>query len=1449
MKYHNFLYRGMWQCCVLCVLTLLSLRLQANEMPTSGATYRLVALNSGLAIGNNGVATPGTYLSVSAVADNDAGQEWTFHRVSAEEPIFMLYNHSYEQAMDMAMQSKQPGRLLQWDANANTNQKFYVEQVEGVPNAVRLCNNSDRTLCVTAQSDGSLQMSHIADNEAGVFVLTDVEKSYSSPLLLPDAYYTISSHATGAALSNRGSVDNDSYIYADALTEENLQHCTWQLRRDNENATYFQLYNPYVGKAFDMAMGGNRMPLQWNPSYSNENQQVYFSKVEVEENVYELTGVYKGTTYYLALNGNNTRMQTNSDPATTWFVLNEVVPENLPQPNVWEDETFFEENKEKAHAWYVPYRSTELMRSDARYHHPWLDAEKAEVLSLNGIWQLHYVDAPEKRPGKDDFWGDHVDVSAWDTISVPSCLEMKGYGKPYYINVDYAFADNPPMIQMRSGLTNSVASYRRNFTLPEGWDHQRVFLHFDGIYSAAFVWMNGQYVGYTQGANNDSEFDVTAHIRTGENNVCVQVFRWCDGSYLEGQDMWHMSGIHRDVYLFATPQTYIRDHYISSQLNTDTYTSGTMTVEITMDNRLAGATEKQAEVRCLAPDGTLIETKKVSFRFNEGETELCQSIRFDMNNLQLWTAETPTLYTVEIAQLNAQGEEEHVFATKHGFRDISIKNGLIYVNGEKVLFKGANLQDTHPVHGRSVDVATMLKDVKMFKQSNMNTVRTSHYPRQAKMYAMFDYYGLYCMDEADLECHLNWNNHGERGGITNEPSWRAQYVDRTVRMVLRDRNFPSIFSWSLGNESGGGVNFNATFEAVRQLDPRIIHYEGATRGGTTPTEMWSVMYPSLSKVESEANNNWRQQPYFMCEYAHAMGNAVGNLKEYWELIESSRFGVGGCIWDWADQSIYDADDIKNNRLQQNGLNKYRTGYDYPGPHQGNFVNNGLVTADRAWSPELTEVKNVYAYIKKTNYNPSTQQLTLRNDYDFLSLDEFYVRYTVLKNGVVVEQGDVELPHTQPGHAVVVKMPYTTTTDDDVEYLLNVECLLKHDALWAEKDYPVASFQEVLQAQPKQWSNIEAEIATCKSLEVSKSASGLYTITNGDVSYRFTANGKWTAWKVGDTNLLNGTPEYDNYRWVENDGPNESLWNYSDDNGISSSTVEVTTDDEYPKSVKVITTAQGTNCDYTFTYLLHPNGTVDLTATYRPQTYNLRRIGMSMKFPADFSQVEYYARGPWENYIDRQSASHLGYYTTTVADMFEPYPKPQSMGNRQDLRHLLLVQPDSGKGIKVEALGQVAFSLLPYSDTMLKQAAHTWELQSDKNTYAHFDYIQRGVGNGSCGQNTGTIAEYHVPSSGTYQYGLRFSPVGFTSVGIQETPAPLNQIRIFHQSNQRTLRLEGHIASGSHIAIYNMGGVRMSSTQINAQTQSVAISTQGIPSGTYLVVIKNNEGIRSHKMVL
>lgn len=1427
-------------------MTVVAGNVKAVGFPVDGATYRLVNLEYDKAVTNGDIAAHDASLVLADVDESSLGQEWTFCSLSGNEPVFLVYNVNYGQAADMALTSANPGKLLQWEATCSDNQAFYVRLVDGTTDVVQLLYNGNRSDVVTAHSDGTLQLESANETSASCFRLVDLGKQHSLTFPAVSNCYVIKHKGTGYALTDRGANSNDAIIYADEYIEDG-EDFVWQLRREkNSSAEYFQLYSPYDGKAMDMALKGSMKPLLWEPSYTNVNQCVYITPVENEPGVYQLCGysdIWSSTKYYFTVSGNALTMSDSPTPENSYFILEKVSPQNLPMPAVWEDETFFEQNKEPGHATYIPYSSVDKMLADERYNYPWLTPHSAEFLSLNGVWNLNYVDSPAERPGEKDFWGDNVDVSAWDTISVPSCLEMKGYGVPLYINVNYPFSNNPPYISMNSGLTNSVGSYRRDFSLPQDWSEKRVFLHFDGIYSAAFVWMNGKYVGYTQGANNDSEFDVTAYVRSGNNNLSVQVFRWSDGSYLEGQDMWHMSGIHRDVYLFATPKTFVRDHYITSELSAaDGYTSGSMNVQLTMNNRDSLAVSKSVDVRLMAPDGSQVAEKSVLFDFAAGDCEQVVDVLFDgLDGLSLWSAEKPNLYTVIVSQKDSQGNEESVFSTKYGFRHVEISNNNVYVNGSKVYFKGVNLQDTHPLTGRTVDVETMLTDVKMMKQANMNTVRASHYPRQAKMYSMFDYYGLYCMDEADLECHRNWEIGGESGGITNSVSWRPQYIDRTVRMVYRDRNFPSVVFWSLGNESGGGSNFNYTYNAVRALDNRIIHYEGATRAGTQPTDLWSVMYPSVESCEAEANANNRAQPYFMCEYAHAMGNGVGNLKEYWDIIENSKYGIGGCIWDWVDQSIYDAADIKAGNYVLNGCNKYRTGYDYPGPHQGNFVNNGLITAERAWSPELTEVKTVYSYVKFLGFGTTEKELCLQNAYNFTDLGDFFIKYTVLADGNEVEQGEVEIPSTAPGCEVAVVLPYSYSGVEGEEILLNVEVCHREETSWCQAGYTVVGQQYTLQERPSSLPELPA-VAEKISLQESGSE---YILSNDRVDIRFSSKGDLIKWVVDGVSLITAGPEYENYRWVENDGPFEEYSHYSSDNGVASKSIVATCTEDGSSAKVVVTASGGTLCDYKFTYVIYPNGIIDLGCLYMPQSSDLRRIGLAMSFPSEFRHVEYYACGPWENYIDRKCGSPLGRYYTTVDDMFEPYPKPQSMGNRESLRDLKLTDPSTGKGVAVETKGNVAFSLLPYSDIELKDAAHTWELEKG-DVYAHFDYKQKGLGNGSCGTNTGTMSKYKLSGSGMYISTLRFTPITGLETGVGSIEDVLKYSFMF---DGNAVVCRGDIAAGTSLRLYNMGGVLVGSASAAEDCTSVAVDAGALPAGSYLVVADGANGKVSYKIVL
>lgn len=1152
----------------------------------------------------------------------------------------------------------------------------------------------------------------------------------------------------------------------------------WKLVAVSGKQDCYQLVNGDGELAFDMALNDTKKvsgyPCMWTQSIANPNQQIYITK---KGSGYKLSAVSarNGQNYYVtfgsisSVNGYYCGYE-NSEASAATLQFKEVPAVVIPEGADWENAKVYERNKERAHATYMPYPSTKAMKADGqRYDKPWLDPTGANYLSLNGTWKLRWSEgAKPVLLGKDDFWGDGVSTegSAWNDITVPSCLEMNGYGLPMYVNVDYPFEDQQPYVRMKAGLKNSVGSYRRDFTLPAGWENKRVFLHFDGIYSAAYVYVNGNEVGYTEGANNVSEFDITKYLRTGKNNVAVQVIRWSDGSYLEGQDMWHMSGIHRDVYLVATPKTYLADHYIKTTVTPGSTTvatgSAATSVDLTVCNRDKTAAKKTVTVTLFDPSGKEVKRLKSDFVFAAGDSLKTQTVDFGtLSNVKLWSAETPTLYTFIFSQ-SQDGKEEEAFSTKYGFRKIDLSKGYLEVNGRRTYLKGANTQDTDPLHGRSISTDLMLKDIAMMKQSNMNTVRTSHYPRHAKMMAMFDHYGLFVVDEADMELHRNWE--GSKT-IINNTDWTGAIVDRNVRNTLRDRNHPSVVFWSLGNESGSGLNIMAAYNAVKELDNRYIHYEGSTRDKAEGTDIHSVMYPAMDvwrsgttgPVTSDVNHPNTNKPYFMCEYAHAMGNAVGNLREYWEAIEGSKMGVGGCIWDWVDQSIYSYDAIKNNQLTKNGFPAYITGYDCPGPHQYNFVNNGLVNADRAWSAELDEVKRVYQWVG-FDLNTTSRQVKLTNKYLDRNLNQFYLKWTLLADGKPVQDGIVKKLNCAAGGTETVDLKYNPTAFAGKELFLNIGLYTKEATNWCDRDYPVAEFQQQLTQRTEVLDKVDNTKAD--ALHATKNSDGGYTYANGKQKVTFDGQGNITLWAYEGKDLFvqNNGPRFDRYRWIENDGPMEAYGNDPTDNGVKSQTATFQLSDD-GKTATVNVTQNGNYGKATYKYTVNANGTIDLASSYEAQGNGARRLGFSLNFPSDMSKVSYYARGPRASYIDRLDGEDFGLYETTVKDMYEPFSHPQSNGNRIGLRWLTLTN-NEGNGVKVETSGDVAFSLTPWTDAELRTARHEWELPTSNRVVAHFDAIQQGLGNKSCGP--GPLPKYEIQKGKTYSNIVRFIPFSETA---------------------------------------------------------------------------------------
>ena len=1218
--------------------------------------------------------------------------------------------------------------------------------------------------------------------------------------------------------------NNDEQITVTTKSDSNNGQ-KWITKKGNYSTSYpWHIVNIMSSKALDMAGNNTKvMPLQWtsenDDKKGNANQEWKFEEVDATNHTYKIYAYTQNKTYYLTYDGTNggkLGRTTDSNSATAFgFIKTDATSgggttsggggtsSNGSFDVSWiSNQSKVSDHKEDAHATFIPYASVEQMKADTKhYAEPWQqpDESKAEYINLNGTWKFKYVAGTSSGPGSSEFYAKDLNDNSWDTIRVPLSWEMANYGKPVYTNVGYPFQDKAPNANVgweKYGVTdhNATGFYRRTITIPKTWKDKRVFVHFDGVYSAAVVWVNGKYVGYSQDSNTDAEFDITDFVTTGDNQLSVRVYRWCDGSYLEGQDMWHLSGIHRDVYLVATPKVFVSDHYISSTLN-DNATSGSMSVKLTVDNRNAVSANKTLQVSLLDRDGNQIATETETYN---GTAKAEKTITFgNLSSLHPWSAEDPYIYTVVVSQKDENGAEEMAFSTKYGFKTVTISGTQLLVNGKRIFVKGVNTQDTHPEYGRAIDMETMLKDIKMMKQANVNTIRTSHYPRQPKMYAMMDAFGMYCVNEANVECHGNQ-------GLASNSSWKTAITDREVRMVKRDRNHPSVLFWSLGNECGDATNFSSAKTEMKKYDnSRPIFYCNEDYN-VSYSDLHSNMYPTVYPIgdkqgASSKSNGYNGKPYFICEYAHAMGQAVGNLKEYWDVIENSTGIIGGCIWDWVDQSVYDPARLVNGeKKDKNGFNYWISGYDcnsvytYWSPaigFQGNFLNNGIVTPDRTWTGKLSEVKKVYQYVKFTQPTADSKSVKIENKYAFMpiSSDNFEIGYRVMKDGYLVENGKLESFTTiDAGSYATVNLPIQTSASDDAEYLVNVELRVKKPTKanvadwtsWAEEGYSIADAQFSLSKQDTSNGTANGTDGTMgfPVLPSYTSAGGSLSVSGNTVtgtdnngkkySIVFDSSGKMTSWTYEGKSLISAGPDFNSNRKVDNDGDSKNI---SFINSTTTSIISALKENGNNATMSVEGSATG--CSYTTDYTFYPDGTVDMKVTFTPSG-TLARIGLGMQFAAGFENVEFYARGPRSNYSDRKTGSYLGRFTTTVDDMVDEMIHPQTFGDHEDLRELILTNKTAGVQLGVKVGGRASFSLSHYDETdwcktnysLWNSKRHWYDLSRNPQVYAHFDYMQRGLGNNSCGGDA-CLDDYLCPTSGNHTYTLRFKPQSAESVNI------------------------------------------------------------------------------------
>jgi beta-galactosidase len=908
-------------------------------------------------------------------------------------------------------------------------------------------------------------------------------------------------------------------------------------------------------------------------------------------------------------------------------------------------------------------------------------------LSLNGDWKFHYSDSPADRPV--EFFSTEFEVDDWAVIPVPSNWERHGYGYPIYINVPYAFEIDEPNVPTEK---NPVGSFRRDFDVPENWQGREIFIQFGGVSSAFYLWINGEYVGYSEGSKTPSEFNVTPFVHAGRNSVAVEVYRWSTGSYLEDQDFWSLSGIQRDVSLYARPQIRVRDYFVHAGLVNE-YRDGEFRLDLELVNRtgLDQSVSILAEVR----DGdqvVLSQSQSKVLPAESAHVELGGSIR----GVKSWSAEIPNQYTLLLELTDADGQVLEAISQRIGFREVEISNGRFMINGALVKLKGTNLHEHHHETGHVIDEATMLEDIRLMKAANLNAVRTSHYPFPERFYELTSEHGLYVVDEANIESHGYGYDHDKTLG--NKPHWKPHHLDRTRRMVERDKNFPSIVIWSLGNEAGDGVNLGATYHWIKSRDlSRPVQYE--TEGtieevGERHSDFHSSMYWRYWDLEQYAQTN-NDRPFLLIEYAHSMGNSTGNLTEYWDVINRYDILAGGFIWDWVDQGLLEHDEAGNPYWTYGG--------DYgPAdvPSSGNFNFNGIVFPDRTVQPAYWEVKRVYQQVNFGLDDPVGGTLQVKNDYDFLALAGFDLQWELLEDGRPVQQGSKADLGIAPGSASAVQLwEQQPAMKHGSEYHLNVSLVspAPRGLLPAGHVYAQAQFELT---GPVAFS--EERKPSCKQVSL-KETRGEIRLDCGEVSVSIDrVSGLLDSLGVAGKSLMLEplTPNF----WrapTDNDfGNYMPAWAAPWKEAGSHRNLESLDVSETGKNRVDIRAVYSFSDDsgkpvarWTTVFAFNTYGELHVSNQFEKEEGLpvVPRIGMNAELIVALERVSWFGRGPFENYRDRKLAAQVGAYENLVRDHYVPYMRPQENGYKTDVRWLVL-QDEGRLGLEVRADDLLSFGV-------------------------------------------------------------------------------------------------------------------------------------------------------------
>ncbi|KYG35268.1 glycoside hydrolase family 2 TIM barrel-domain containing protein [Alkalihalobacillus trypoxylicola] len=981
---------------------------------------------------------------------------------------------------------------------------------------------------------------------------------------------------------------------------------------------------------------------------------------------------------------------------------------------------------------------------------------------LNGKWSFSFAERPIER--NVHFYKNSYDYSGWDVINVPAHWQLEGYDYPQYTNVRYPWEGTeniqPPFAPTKY---NPVGQYIRTFQLSEGWEELPVMIHFQGVESAFYVWLNGEFVGYSEDSFTASEFDLTPYLKKGENKLAVEVYRWCDASWLEDQDFWRMSGIFRDVYLYATPQVCIADYRIRTELDQD-YKDAQLQIDCCIKDYLKRG-EKTAQLTVKLFDHAQNEIVTSSILMNDID-EKSLNLSMSIQNPHKWSAEIPYLYTIILLLSDEQGNDLDIHRSKVGFRTFELKDGLMKINGQRILFNGVNRHEFSADRGRAIQYEDMLQDVLTMKRHNINAVRTSHYPNHPLWYELCDEYGLYVIDEVNLETHGTWT-YGQKELEDTIPGskkeWTDNLLNRCASMFERDKNHPSILIWSLGNESFGGDNFLKMYDYFKSNDPtRLVHYEGIYhyRLSEGASDIESTMYIKANKVEeyakqAELSTN-PYKPYILCEYAHSMGNSTGNLYKYTDLFYQYPILQGGFIWDWKDQAL--------KTKTTDGLEFFAYGGDFgEAPHDGNFSGNGLVFADGQISPKLVEVKKCYQPVKFKAIHLEEGTFQIENLFLFQSLNEYLLKWQILKDGDVYKSGTLKIPVMPLSSSrFTVEELQSLENEHSEEYIVTLSLEINENLSWAKKGHEIAFEQFKLPVKVEKYHkryNHEPFIIKENQIDL--------MIRGGEFSVIFNKrNGQIISFQLSGKDLLKQGPIP--YFWramTDNDRGNKlnersNIWKTASD----SREVQSFSFEEKEGAVKVkvdfkLANHLAVDIDCQILYTVHPDGEIEITQCLIPgkDLPEIPSIGMLFKVNAESQHLEWYGRGPYENYIDRKKGSKLGKYSSLVSNEFVPYLKPQECGNKTDVRWFH-IRNEEGIGLVIRASNHpIEFSALPFTPDQLEHASHPYKLKKGEDHTIRINAHQMGVG-GDDSWGAKTHREFTLLANQHYSY--TFSMKGF-----------------------------------------------------------------------------------------